>query len=158
MPINPFSILLTAEKVNSEGSPLHRENELAKHYLKTWEKFLVSQKSSYQSLNRRPSIDIQKQIKESGAYLLDYVSNAGAAKDFVFELDTQIKSELCSLCDDSEFADGDFNERTANILSFILARTLFVLRDCGDEENLVAVIPTSLFALSRFGEWLHESQ
>lgn len=158
MPYNPFSILLTAEKVNSEEVPMHRENQLAKHYLKTWEKFLDSQKSSYQSLSRRPSIEIQKQIKESGAYLLDFVSNAGAAKDFVFELDTQIKSEMCSLCDVSEFADGDFNERTANVLSFIIARTLFVLRDCRDEENLVAVIPASLFALSRFGEWLHESQ
>lgn len=158
MPANPFSILLVTEKVNSEGSPLHRENKLAKQYLETWEKFTISQKSSYQSLNRYVSINIQKQIKESSAYLFDFVSNAGAAKDFVFQLDNQIKSELCSLCDVSEFADGDINERTANVLSFIIARTLFVLRDCSDEENLVAVIPTSLFALSRFGAWLHESQ
>jgi len=158
MPNNPFSILLVTEKVNSEGSAMHRENQLAKRYLKIWERFFVDHESRYQSLNRRPSTDIQKQIKESGAYLFDYVSNAGSAKDFVFELDTQIKSELCSLCDVSKFADGDLNERTANVLSFIFARTLFVLRDCGDEENLAAVIPASLFAISRFGEWLQESQ
>ena len=158
MPNNPFSILLITEKVNSEESTMHGENKLARHYLETWEKFFISKKSRFQSLNQRPSAIIQSQIRESGAYLSDFVLNAGTAKDFVFELDTQIKSELCSLCDVSEFVDGDFNERTANILSFVIARTLFVLRDCSDAENLGAVIPASLLALSRFGEWIHESQ
>jgi hypothetical protein len=155
---NPFSILLITEKINSEEFSMPRENKLARHYLKTWEKFFISKNSRYQSLNRRPSAIIQSQIKKSGAYLLDFVLSAGEARDFVFELDTQIKSELCSLCDVSEFVDGDLNERTANVLSFVFARTLFVLRDCNEEENLGAVIPASLFALSRFGEWLHESQ
>ena len=158
MPNNPFSILLITEKVNSEESTMHGENRLARQYLETWEKFLISKKSRYQSLNRQPTVIVQKQIRESGAYILDFLLNAGAAKDFVFELDTQVKSELCSLCDVSKFVDGGFNERTANVLCLVISRTLFVLRDCNEAENLGAVMPASLLALSRFGDWLHESQ
>jgi hypothetical protein len=158
MPTNPFSILLVIQESNSEEFPLPQENKLARQYLKVWEKFLFSSESNYKSLTRKPSPDFQKQVRDSGKYLLDYILNTGTAKEFVYELDTQIKSELSALCDVSEFADGNFYERTANVLTFVIARTLFVLRDTRDEENFFAVISPSLFAMSRFGAWLRESQ
>lgn len=136
------------------------ELRLALNFLKAWD-YRFSHgwdKSNYESLSLPISTHVQSTITESVNYLFRYSTELSFdCKDDYEKLSVQLNSEIGRVGNPEKFADGEVNERAANIMSWSGVRLIGVLREGrNNEARIVAVFTALLTAFYYFGAWLDE--
>ena len=161
---NPYQFLRVAvEVMNKEilpgksGKGLSEKYEFVIDYLHVWEEKFSGSTIGFKCINDEVRPSKRDEIKKSASYLYGLIGHLDKDKDSVLELEKHLVSEVASVCDDLDFADGGFYQFSADILVFNAARAVHILYDSQRKERAHFVLGATLIAMYRFADYCEES-
>jgi hypothetical protein len=161
---NPYQFLRIAVEVmmkevlaEKSGKNLADKYDFVVDYLRVWEDKFSGSNIGFKSITDDVRQSKKAEVLKSANYLYGIVTHLGNERDSVFELEKHIISEVVSICDDLDFADGGFYQISANILVFNASRAVLVLNESKRKERAHFVLGATLIAMYRFADYCEES-